>query len=204
MTSFYNNIIKRLADAGAALLLLIVFSPVMLLVALLLKLTHHQRLIFVQPRTGKDETTFLLYKFCSMTEDKDANGNLLPDADRLTSLGKWIRKTSLDELPQLLNVLKGDMSLVGPRPLLPRYLEHYSDEQRRRHLVRPGITGWAQVNGRNAISWTKKFELDQWYVHHQGFWLDVRILWMTATKLFKNGDVNKEGHATTELFTGNN
>lgn len=204
MNSFYNNIIKRLADAGAALLLLVLFSPLLLLVALLLKLTRHQRLIFVQPRTGRREATFLLYKFCSMTEDKDEHGNLLPDADRLTAVGKWIRKTSLDELPQLWNVLKGDMSLVGPRPLLPRYLEHYSEAQRRRHLVRPGITGWAQVNGRNAISWTKKFELDQWYVQHQGFWLDMRILWMTATRIFKSSDVNKEGHATTELFTGNN
>ena len=159
---------------------------------------------FTQERPGKDGRIFKVIKFKSMTDERDAEGRLLPDAQRLTRVGRFIRSTSLDELPQLLNVLKGDMALVGPRPLLPEYLPLYSEEQARRHEVRPGITGWAQVNGRNAISWTKKFEYDVWYVDHCSFCLDVKIVFMTIKKIFLREGISQEGRATMEAFNGSN
>src|SRR5690606_16659658 len=157
---------------------------------------------FVQPRPGKNEKLFKIVKFKTMNDRKDANGKLLPDADRLTPIGKWVRKTSLDEIPQLINVLKGDMSLVGPRPLLPEYLPLYNDRQRRRHEVHPGITGWAQVNGRNAISWTRKFELDVYYVDHVSFALDMKILWLTVMKVVRREGLNQSGQSPMERFDG--
>jgi len=159
---------------------------------------------FVQKRPGKGGNLFKVIKFKTMNENKDLNGNLLPDAERLTVVGKFIRKTSLDELPQLINVLKGDMSLVGPRPLLIQYLSLYNKEQARRHEVKPGITGWAQVNGRNAISWQQKFEYDVWYVDNMSFALDMKILFLTFKKVFKREGINQEGQATAEPFNGNN
>ena len=159
---------------------------------------------FTQERPGKGGKIFKVIKFKTMTDERDADGNLLPDADRLTNVGRFVRSTSIDELPQLINVLKGDMALIGPRPLLVQYLPLYSKEQARRHDVRPGITGWAQVNGRNAISWTKKFELDVWYVDHCSFWLDVKIIFLTIKKVFVREGISQEGQATMEFFTGNN
>ena len=159
---------------------------------------------FFQNRPGKDGKIFKVIKFKTMTDERDADGNLLPDADRLTNVGRFVRSTSIDELPQLINVLKGDMALIGPRPLLVQYLPLYSKEQARRHDVRPGITGWAQVNGRNAISWTKKFELDVWYVDHCSFLLDVKIIFLTIKKVFVREGISQEGQATMEFFTGNN
>lgn len=200
--SFYGKYIKRSGDFLAALTALVIFLPVMLLVVLLLKLTGHQRIFFTQPRVGLNDRVFTLVKFISMTDDRDAQGNLLPDDQRLTSFGKLLRKTSLDELPQLINVLKGDMSLIGPRPLLVQYLPLYSTEQRKRHLVRPGITGWAQVNGRNAISWEQKFEYDVWYVNHQSLWLDLRIFFLTIRNIVKAEGISQEGQATMQAFTG--
>jgi lipopolysaccharide/colanic/teichoic acid biosynthesis glycosyltransferase len=158
---------------------------------------------FTQRRAGKDEVIFKLLKFKTMNDQRNKQGILLPDAERLTALGKFIRKTSLDELPQLWNVLKGDMSLVGPRPLLPEYLPLYNDEQKRRHEVKPGITGWAQVNGRNAISWEEKFKMDVWYVENQSFWLDMKILWLTIRKVLVREGINQDGQATMEPFKGN-
>lgn len=200
----YQHIVKPFFDRMAALLALLIFLPVMLLVMLLLKLTGHDAVFFTQPRIGKDNRPFRVLKFKTMTDKKDAGGNLLPDADRLTAFGKFLRASSLDELPQLLNVLKGDMSLVGPRPLLPQYLPLYSETQLKRHRVKPGITGWAQVNGRNAISWTKKFELDVWYVDHQRFGLDLKILFLTIRKIVAASDINQSGQATMEAFNGKN
>lgn len=159
---------------------------------------------FTQERPGKNGKIFKVIKYKTMTDERDANGNLLPDADRLTPVGKFVRSTSIDELPQLINVLKGDMALIGPRPLLPQYLPLYSKEQARRHEVRPGITGWAQVNGRNAISWTKKFELDVWYVDHCSFLLDLKIVFLTIKKVFIREGISQEGQATIEPFNGNN
>lgn len=159
---------------------------------------------FTQERPGKDGKIFKVIKYKTMTDERDENGNLLPDAQRLTKVGKFVRSTSIDELPQLINVLKGDMSLIGPRPLLVQYLPLYSKEQARRHEVRPGITGWAQCNGRNAISWTKKFELDVWYVDHCTLWTDIKIIWITIMKVLKRADISQEGQATMEAFNGNN
>ena len=159
---------------------------------------------FFQLRPGKNGKIFKIIKFKTMTDKKDENGNLLPDADRLTKIGSFVRKTSLDEIPQLLNVIKGDMSLVGPRPLLPKYLELYNDFQRRRNEVKPGITGWAQVNGRNSISWEKKFEYDVWYVDNVSFLLDIKILIMTVLKVVKSEGINEQGQATSNEFKGNN
>ena len=159
---------------------------------------------FFQERPGKDERIFKIMKLKSMNDRRDDEGHLLPDSERLTSIGSFVRKTSLDELPQLINVLRGDMSLIGPRPLRTYYLPLYTSEQTRRHHVRPGITGWAQVNGRNAISWTKKFELDVWYVEHCSFSVDLKIIFMTILKVFKREGVSKAGHATTEAFNGHN
>lgn len=157
---------------------------------------------FIQQRPGKNGVIFKIWKFKTMTDAKDAKGQLLPDADRLTPAGNFIRKTSLDEIPQLLNVLKGEMSLIGPRPLLVEYLDRYTTEQNRRHEVKPGITGWAQVNGRNAIGWEDKFKLDVWYVDHQSFWLDLKILFMTIVKVFKAEGISAQDHVTVEKFEG--
>ena len=159
---------------------------------------------FTQERPGKDGKIFQVIKFKTMTDERDTDGNLLPDAQRLTKVGRFVRSTSIDELPQLINVLKGDMALIGPRPLLPQYLPLYSKEQARRHEVRPGITGWAQVNGRNAISWTRKFELDVWYVDHCSLKLDVKIFFLTIKKVFMRDSISKEGQATTIPFDGYN
>ena len=183
---------------------IVILSPLLLLVTLGLCIANSGKPFFFQKRPGKHEKIFSIVKFKTMNDRKDAKGNLLPDSKRLTRIGKIVRKTSLDELPQLLNVLKGDMSLVGPRPLLPQYLALYSETQKRRHLVRPGITGWAQVNGRNAISWEQKFQLDVWYVDHQSFSLDLKILIRTVKKVFKTEGINTQGQATTTPFTGSN
>ncbi len=191
-------------DFMVALIALIVLMPVMMILILLLLVTGHRKFFFVQQRVGYKEKLFYLIKFRSMTEAKDGNGNLLSDEIRLTAFGKWIRKTSLDELPQLFNVLKGDMSIIGPRPLLIQYLDLYSDEQRKRHWVRPGISGWAQVNGRNAISWNKKFELDVWYMNNINFLLDFKIIFMTIKKIFVSEGINQNGQATVESFNGSN
>ena len=191
-------------DFMVALIALIVLMPVMMILILLLLVTGHRKFFFVQQRVGYKEKLFYLIKFRSMTEAKDGNGNLLSDDIRLTAFGKWIRKTSLDELPQLFNVLKGDMSIIGPRPLLIQYLDLYSDEQRKRHWVRPGISGWAQVNGRNAISWNKKFELDVWYMNNINFLLDFKIIFMTIKKIFVSEGINQNGQATVESFNGSN
>jgi len=200
----YSEVFKRGMDFLVALIALIVLLPIMLLLIFLLLITGHRKFFFVQQRVGHNEKLFYLVKFRSMTEAKDGNGVLLSDEIRLTNFGKWIRKTSLDELPQLFNVLKGDMSIIGPRPLLIQYLDLYSDEQKKRHWVRPGISGWAQVNGRNAISWNKKFELDVWYVNHINFFLDFKIILMTIKKIFVSEGINQNGQATVEAFNGKN
>lgn len=201
----YKNCFKRMIDCCLAMLAIVVLSPVMAAVALLLAVANKGAgVVFTQTRPGKNGRLFKVMKFKTMTDERDENGNLLPDAQRLTKTGKFIRSTSLDELPQLFNVLKGDMALIGPRPLLPQYLPLYSKEQARRHDVRPGITGWAQVHGRNAISWKKKFELDVWYVDHCSFWLDLKIILLTVKKVVVREGITKEGQATTEFFNGNN
>ncbi|EAH9850353.1 undecaprenyl phosphate N,N'-diacetylbacillosamine 1-phosphate transferase [Campylobacter upsaliensis] len=199
----YENVIKRAFDFSLALVLLILFSPLILLTALILKMTQ-KSVIFTQLRPGKDEKPFVIYKFKTMSDERDERGELLPDELRLKSFGKLVRSLSLDELLQLFNVLKGDMSFVGPRPLLMEYLSLYNARQKLRHRVRPGITGWAQVNGRNNISWEKKFELDVYYVENISFFLDLKILFLTAFKVLKRSGVNKEGQATTEKFNGKN
>lgn len=181
---------------------LIVLSPVLVVTAILVRIKLGSPVLFTQQRPGLLGQPFYVYKFRTMTEQRGADGLFLPDEVRLTPFGKLMRRLSLDELPQLLNVIKGDLSLVGPRPLLMQYLPLYSPEQARRHEVRPGITGWAQVNGRNAISWEEKFVLDVWYVDHQSFWLDLKILWMTFNKVFKREGISQEGQATMEVFRG--
>ncbi|MCM2678914.1 sugar transferase [Echinimonas agarilytica] len=177
--------------------------PVMIVLALLIRYKLGGPILFCQVRPGLNGQPFKMYKFRSMTDERDENGELLPDSVRLTSFGKLLRASSLDELPELWNVLKGEMSLVGPRPLLMEYLPLYSTEQMRRHEVRPGITGWAQVNGRNAISWQQKFELDVWYVGHQTLWLDLKVLFLTAYKIVKRSDISSDTSATMEKFEGN-
>jgi lipopolysaccharide/colanic/teichoic acid biosynthesis glycosyltransferase len=200
----YKNLLKRVIDFLIALSGLILLSPVFLIVLVVLYFQNDGKPFFFQRRPGLNEKMFNIIKFKTMTDKKDSKGNYLPDADRLTPMGSFIRQTSLDEIPQLINVLKGDMSLIGPRPLLPQYLPLYNASQKRRHEVRPGITGWAQVNGRNAISWAKKFELDVWYIDHVSFALDCKIVLLTVKKVFKKEGINKEGQATTEAFNGNN
>lgn len=196
---------KRLLDFLFALLVLLVLWPVLLLIAIGLQVANKGAgAFFTQERPGKGGRIFRIIKFKTMTDERDGQGNLLPDAERLTKVGRLVRSLSVDELPQLLNVLKGDMAFVGPRPLLPQYLPLYSKEQARRHEVRPGITGWAQVNGRNAISWTKKLELDVWYVDHCSFWLDMKILFLTVKKVFVREGISQEGQATMEFFNGKN
>ena len=193
---------KRIFDLVSTILGLVVVGPLLLMLALLVKVNLGSPVLFRQSRSGQGGRLFELFKFRTMTSQRGANGALLPDAQRQTRFGRFLRATSLDELPELINVLKGDMSLVGPRPLLVEYLPLYSREQARRHEVRPGITGWAQVNGRNAISWEEKFKLDVWYVDNRSFGLDLRILWMTVAKVFKREGISQEGRATMERFTG--
>lgn len=199
----YSLFFKRLIDVTAAVLVLIFFSPLFIGVYLLLMLSQNSA-FFTQDRPGKNGKVFKLIKFKTMSDKRDAQGNLLPDAERLTKVGKWVRSTSLDELPQLINVLKGDMSLIGPRPLLIKYLPLYSETQKRRHEVKPGITGWAQVNGRNAISWNKKFEYDVWYVDHLSFLLDCKIVWKTIKKVIIREGISSDTSVTMEPFKGNN
>ena len=200
----YKNSIKPFIDFFVALIGFILISPIFLIVLIVLSTVNKGKPFFFQNRPGKFGEIFKIIKFKTMTDARDAEGNLLPDKDRLTGFGKFVRKTSLDEIPQLLNVIKGDMSFVGPRPLLPQYLPIYNEEQTRRHEVKPGITGWAQVNGRNAISWTRKFELDVWYVDHISFILDIKILFMTIQKVLVSEGINTENMATTEPFNGKN
>ena len=200
----YQNFLKRIIDFSVALFALLILSPLFIVVMIRLYFANDGKPFFFQRRPGKNEKLFSIIKFKTMNDKKDAQGKLLSDAERLTPIGAFVRKTSLDELPQLINVLKGDMSLIGPRPLLPQYLHLYNDNQKRRHNVRPGITGWAQVNGRNAISWTKKFELDVWYVDHISFATDLKVFFTTFKKVFKSEGISQEGQATAEAFNGNN
>ncbi|NEW80562.1 MAG: sugar transferase [Gelidibacter sp.] len=198
----YTSFLKPFIDFLAALLGLLLLSPLLLAVWMALAIANQGKPFFFQQRPGKNGKIFTIVKFKTMNDKKDDLGNLLPDAERLTLVGKIVRKTSLDELPQLLNVLKGDMSLIGPRPLLVEYLPLYNEEQQKRHNVRPGITGWAQVNGQNAISWEQKFELDVWYVKHLSFLLDVKILFLTIKKVLVSEGIAAEGQATMEYFKG--
>ena len=201
----YKHFFKRIIDFTIVFIALLIIWPILLLVAIWLHFANKGAgAFFTQERPGKNGKIFKVIKFKTMTDERDENGNLLPDAQRLTKVGKFVRSTSIDELPQLINVLKGDMSLIGPRPLLVKYLPLYSKEQARRHEVRPGMTGWAQCNGRNAISWTKKFELDVWYVDHCTLWTDIKIIWITIMKVLKRADISQEGQATMEAFNGNN
>ncbi|MEK5391337.1 sugar transferase [Margalitia sp. FSL K6-0131] len=193
---------KRIVDVILSLMLLILLLPLILMIGLLVRIKLGSPILFKQERPGLYEKPFYLYKFRSMNDQLDNDGQLLPDEQRLTSFGTFLRRYSLDELPQLLIVLKGDLSLVGPRPLLMEYLPLYTKEQAKRHLVKPGITGWAQVNGRNAISWEEKFELDVWYVNHQSLSLDLKILWLTMKKVLKKEGVSQQHHVTMEKFKG--
>ena len=194
--------IKSIFDKILALFLIILFLPIYIVVSLLIFFKMGSPILFRQKRPGYKEKIFGIYKFRTMTNEKDVDGNLLPDDKRLVGIGKFIRSTSLDELPQLFNVLKGEMSFVGPRPLLEEYLPLYNEKQKRRHDVKPGITGWAQVNGRNAISWEQKFDYDVWYVDNQSFWLDIKILWLTFLKVVKRSDISSSTSSTMEKFTG--
>ncbi|MFJ1377345.1 sugar transferase [Capnocytophaga canimorsus] len=200
----YRFFIKPLLDFILALIGFLLLSPVFIIVTIGLFFANQGKPFFFQLRPGKDGEIFKIIKFKTMNDKKDEHGNLLPDACRLTKIGNFVRKTSLDEIPQLLNVIKGDMSLIGPRPLLPSYLALYNDFQRRRNEVKPGITGWAQINGRNSISWEKKFEYDVWYVDHISFALDFKILFLTIKKVFVREGISQDGQATMERFKGNN
>lgn len=201
----YKHFFKRVIDFTIVLMALLVIWPILLVITIWLHFANKGAgAFFYQERPGKDGEIFKVIKFKTMTDERDAEGKLLPDAQRLTKVGKFVRSTSIDELPQLINVLKGDMALIGPRPLLVSYLPLYSKEQARRHEVRPGMTGWAQVNGRNNISWTKKFELDVWYVDHCTLVTDIKIIFLTIKKVLLRADISKEGEATTVKFTGNN
>ncbi|HRP31144.1 MAG TPA: sugar transferase [Agriterribacter sp.] len=200
----YKLFFKRVIDFSIATIVFIIASPVFLIIVLLLFVVNKGKPFFFQNRPGKGEQIFKVIKFKTMTDEKDSDGKLLPDFKRMTRVGRFVRKTSLDEIPQLLNVIKGDMSLIGPRPLLVNYLPLYNAMQKRRHEIRPGITGWAQVNGRNAISWEKKFELDVWYVDHCSFLLDMEIVGLTLLKVFKSEGVNAEENLPMRPFTGTN
>ena len=200
--NFYFCFIKRVLDFVSSFGLLIILAPIYTCLSLLIWFKLGKPVLFRQERPGLHGRIFKMYKFRTMRDLRDAQGNLLPDEQRLTKLGRFLRSTSLDELPELFNVLRGEMSLVGPRPLLVAYLDRYTTEQARRHEVLPGITGWAQVNGRNAISWEEKFKLDVWYVDHQSFWLDFKILFMTLGKVFKREGISAEGSATAPEFMG--
>lgn len=194
--------IKRVFDFSLALVLIFLFSPIYIIVVFLILIKMGRPILFRQNRPGLHDNIFGIYKFRTMTNEKDTNGELLPDDKRLVGIGKFIRSTSLDELPQILNVLKGEMSFVGPRPLLIEYLPLYNKTQKKRHDAKPGITGWAQVNGRNAISWEQKFEYDVWYVEHQSFLLDMKIFWMTFLKVVKRSDISSDTAVTMEKFEG--
>ncbi len=200
----YKHFLKRIIDFSVAFIGLVILSPLFVVVTIALYFANQGKPFFFQDRPGLNEKIFSIVKFKTMNDKKDEQGNLLPDADRMTKIGSFVRKTSLDEIPQLINVLKGDMSLIGPRPLRTYYLPIYNEEQKKRHNVRPGITGWAQVNGRNAISWTKKFELDVWYVNNISFLLDVKIIFLTIKKVVIREGISQEGKATVERFNGNN
>jgi undecaprenyl phosphate N,N'-diacetylbacillosamine 1-phosphate transferase len=200
----YRDFFKRIFDFIISLMGLVILFPVLVLVTILLAIANQGKPFFFQTRPGINQKLFKIIKFKTMTDAKDVNGNLLLDAERLTKVGNFVRKTSLDELPQLINVLIGDMSLIGPRPLLPQYLPLYSNYQNRRHEVKPGITGWAQINGRNAISWKDKFDFDVWYVDQISFLVDVKIFLLTIKKVFISEGINLEGQATAETFNGNN
>ncbi len=199
----YAKIFKPVSDRILASVGFLLLSPIFIFVTIGLFFANGGKPFFFQLRPGRNGKIFKIIKFKTMNDKVDENGNLLPDADRLTKIGNFVRKTSLDEIPQLLNVIKGDMSLIGPRPLLPQYLELYNDFQMRRHEVKPGITGWAQVNGRNAISWQKKFEYDVWYVDNISFALDVKIFFLTLKKVFVREGISQQGEATMEIFKGN-
>lgn len=199
----YRDFFKPFFDFLVALTMLLALSPIIILLIVLLYLFNQRNVFFFQSRPGKNEKVFKIIKFKTMTDEKDSSGQLLPDEFRLTKMGKFVRKTSLDELPQLINVLKGDMSFIGPRPLLVSYLALYDDEQKKRHLIKPGITGWAQVNGRNALSWQQKFMFDVYYVQNQSFLLDMKILLLTIKKVIRSEGINTAGQATTESFKGN-
>jgi len=199
----YLSLVKPFIDKLSALLILIISSPILLITMLFLALANNGKIWFRQERPGKNGVVFRVLKFKTMTDARDHQGNHLGDEHRLTWIGHIVRKTSLDEIPQLFNVLAGDMSIVGPRPLLVEYLPLYSEEQKRRHEVKPGITGWAQVNGRNAIGWQQKFTYDVWYVDHLSFWLDLKILFLTALKVLKAEGISSEGSVTMEKFSGN-
>lgn len=198
----YRRYGKRLLDITVATIGLLVLSPLYVVLAILIRVRLGSPVLFRQDRPGLDGRIFSLRKFRTMTEGRDARGNLLPDVERLTPFGRWLRSTSLDELPELWNVLTGDMSLVGPRPLLKDYLRLYTAEQARRHAVRPGITGWAQINGRNGQSWEQRFQLDIWYVDHCSLWLDLQILWRTVAVVLEREGVSAEGHSTMPPFRG--
>ena len=204
MMRLYKDHIKRILGFSISLLALICLSPVLLVVTVWLHFANKGAgAFFLQERPGKDAKIFKIIKFKTMTDERDADGNLLPDAQRLTRVGRFVRSTSIDELPQLINVLKGDMAIIGPRPLLKEYLERYSPEQARRHEVRPGITGWAQCHGRNSLSWSEKFKLDVWYVDHCSFITDVKVILYTIKKVISRDGISQDGQATMEVFKGN-
>jgi lipopolysaccharide/colanic/teichoic acid biosynthesis glycosyltransferase len=201
----YKHFFKRFFDFWIAFFVLICLSPLLLVVTLWLHFANKGAgAFFLQERPGKDGRIFKIVKFKTMTDERDAQGQLLSDEARLTRVGRFVRSISIDELPQLVNVLKGDMALIGPRPLLPKYLPLYSEEQMRRHAVRPGISGWAQCHGRNAISWTEKFKLDVWYVDHLSLWVDIKIIYLTTLNVLKRDGISEEGQATMEAFNGHN
>ena len=201
----YKHFIKRVFDFFISLIALICISPLLLIIIIWLHFANKGAgVFFTQDRPGKDAKIFKVIKFKTMTDERDAEGKLLPDAQRLTKVGKFVRSTSIDELPQLINVLKGDMALIGPRPLLPKYLPLYSPEQARRHEVRPGISGWAQCHGRNAISWTEKFKLDVWYVDHCTLWTDIKVIFITIKNVLTRKDINNDNSATMYAFDGHN
>ncbi len=201
----YKYFFKRLFDFFISLVALLLIGWFLVIIAIWLHFANKGAgAFFFQERPGKDAKIFKVIKFKTMTDERDDNGELLPDEDRLTNVGRFVRSTSIDELPQLINVLKGDMALIGPRPLLTKYLPLYSPEQMRRHEVRPGISGWAQCHGRNAISWTEKFKLDVWYVDHVSLWTDLKVIWLTIVKVLKRADINEDGQATMEAFNGHN
>ena len=201
----YKHFVKRFLDFSISLMALIMLLPLLLIMIVWLYFANKGAgVFFLQERPGKGERIFRIVKFKTMTDEQDEHGELLPDERRLTKIGKFVRSTSIDELPQLINVLKGEISLIGPRPLLVQYLPLYSKEQARRHEVRPGITGWAQVHGRNAISWAEKFKLDVWYVDHISLKTDLKVIWVTIMKVLKRADINEAGHATMEMFDGTN
>lgn len=203
--SFYRNYAKRSFDVALSFIALVLLCPILLVVYLLLRIANGKAgAFFLQERPGKDGRIFHIVKFKTMNDRRNSEGRLLPDSERLTRIGRFVRSTSIDELPQLWNVLRGDMSLIGPRPLLPQYIPLYNKEQARRHEVRPGITGWAQSHGRNSISWTEKFRLDVWYVDHVSLWVDLKIIFLTIKKVLIREGINEAGQATMEAFNGTN